>query len=195
MLVIHHRRNTINSLKAVDSHLGVEVDIRSFGNKLIINHDPFKESINFEDWLIYYKHKLLILNVKDEGLAEPLILLMKKYKIKNFFFLDQSFPFLIKTIFIGERRTSIRVSEYESIETALKLSGKAEWVWVDFFNYFPLSYESFLKLKEAKFKLCLVSPELQGHSYKKVDHLKNEIKKMKINFDAVCTKNPNLWNG
>ena len=29
---------------------------------------------------------------------------------------------------------------------------------------------------------------------KKVDHLKNEIKKMKINFDAVCTKNPNLWN-
>ena len=51
------------------------------------------------------------------------------------------------------------------------------------------------KLKEAKFKLCLVSPELQGHSYKKVDHLKNEIKKMKINFDAVCTKNPNLWNG
>ena len=47
MLVIHHRRNTINSLKAVNSHLGVEVDIRSFGNKLIINHDPFKESINF----------------------------------------------------------------------------------------------------------------------------------------------------
>ena len=42
MLVIHHRRNTINSLKAVNSHLGVEVDIRSFGNKLIINHDPFK---------------------------------------------------------------------------------------------------------------------------------------------------------
>ena len=63
------------------------------------------------------------------------------------------------------------------------------------FLIFPLDYESFLKLKEAKFKLCLVSPELQGHSYKKVDHLKNEIKKMKINFDAVCTKNPNLWNG
>ena len=195
MLVIHHRRNTINSLKAVNSNLGVEVDIRSFGNKLIINHDPFKESINFEDWLIYYKHKFLILNVKEEGLEEPLILLMKKYNINNFFFLDQSFPFLIKTIFIGEKRTSIRVSEYESIETALKLSGKAEWVWVDFFNYFPLSYESFLKLKEAKFKLCLVSPELQGHSYKKVDHLKIELKRMKINFDAVCTKNPNLWNG
>ena len=195
MLVIHHRRNTIDSLKAVNSHLGVEVDIRSFGSKLIINHDPFKESINFEDWLIHYKHKLLILNVKEEGLEEPLILLMKKYKINNFFFLDQSFPFLIKTIFIGERRTSIRVSEYESIETALKLSGKAEWVWVDFFNYFPLDYESFLKLKDARFKLCLVSPELQGHSYKKVDHLKNQIRKMKINFDAVCTKNPNLWNG
>ena len=97
---------------------------------------------------------------------------MRKYKIKNFFFLDQSFPFLIKTIFIGETRTSIRVSEYESIETALKLSGKAEWVWVDFFNYFPLNHESFLKLKEAQF----------------------ELKKMKINFDAVCTRNPNIWS-
>ena len=194
MLVIHHRRNTINSLKAVSSHLGVEVDVRSFGKKLIINHDPFKESINFEDWLIYYKHKLLILNVKEEGLEEPLILLMKKYNINNFFFLDQSFPFLIKTILIGEKRTSIRVSEYESIETALKLSGKAEWVWVDFFNYLPIDYEGFLKLKEAKFKLCLVSPELQGHPYSKVDNLKNDLKKMKINFDAVCTRQPNLWS-
>ena len=193
--VIHHRRNSINSLKAVNSDLGVEVDIRSFGEKLIINHDPFKESINFEDWLKYYKHKLLILNVKEEGLEEKLIILMKKYNIKNFFFLDQSFPFLIKTILIGEKRTSIRVSEYESIETAIKLSGKAEWVWVDFFNYFPLDYKSFLKLKEAKFKLCLVSPELQGHPYSKVEHLKNELKKLKITFDAVCTKDPNLWRG
>ncbi len=195
MQIIHHRRNTINLLKAVNSDLGVEVDVRSFGKKIIINHDPFQESINFEDWLVYYNHKLLILNVKEEGLEKPLLFLMKKYKIKNFFFLDQSFPSLVKTILSGEKRTSIRVSEYESIETALKLCGKAEWVWVDFFNYFPLDYQSFSKLKQAKFKLCLVSPELQGHHYSKVDNLKNKLKNMSINFDAVCTKNPNLWSG
>ena len=192
MQIINHRRNTIDSLKAVNSDLGIEVDIRSLGNKLIINHDPFKESISFEDWLIFYKHKLLILNVKEEGLEQRLIALMKKYKIDNFFFLDQSFPFLIKTISMGESRSSIRVSEYESIDTALKLEGKVRWVWVDFFNYFPLDYESFLKLKKAKFKLCLVSPELQGHPIIRVEQLKNQLNKMKIYFDAVCTKNPVL---
>mgnify|MGYP001452640227 CR=1 FL=1 len=195
MQVVFHRRNTISELKAITSDLGVEVDIRSFGKRLIINHDPYKESIDFEDWLIHYNHKLLILNVKEEGLEERLLILMNKYNIENFFFLDQSFPLIIKTISNGESRTCIRVSEYESIETAIKLSGKAKWVWVDFFNYFPLDYESFLKLKEAKFKLCLVSPELQGHPYSKVDSLKNQLKKMEINFDAVCTKDPNLWRG
>ena len=93
---------------------------------------------------------------------------------------------------MGESRSSIRVSEYESIDTALKLEGKVRWVWVDFFNYFPLDYESFLKLKKAKFKLCLVSPELQGHPIIRVEQLKNQLNKMKIYFDAVCTKNPVL---
>ena len=92
---------------------------------------------------------------------------MKKYKINNFFF-RSIIPFSYKNNLYWRERTSIRVSEYESIETALKLSGKAEWVWVDFFNYFPLDYESFLKLKEAKFKLCLVSPNFKGILIKKL---------------------------
>jgi len=56
---------------------------------------------------------------------------MKERGISNYFFLDQSFPFLIKWAKLGEKRLAVRVSEYESIDTALTLQEKAEWIWVD----------------------------------------------------------------
>ena len=98
MLIIHHRRKTINSLKAVNSHLGVEVDIRSFNNKVIISHEPLLNGTEFEDWISFFEHDFLILNIKEEGLEKYVLDILEKYKIMNFFFLDQSFPFLLKTI-------------------------------------------------------------------------------------------------
>ena len=41
MIIVQHRRNTINLLKETPVKFGVEVDIRSYGDKLIIHHDPF----------------------------------------------------------------------------------------------------------------------------------------------------------
>ena len=93
----------------------------------------------------------------------------------------------------GESRTAVRISEYESINTALSLAGKAAWIWVDFFKKFPLDKESYLKLKQANFKLCLVSPELQGHSINNLKNFQKEIKNQNIIFEAVCTKYPDLW--
>ena len=51
--------------------------------------------------------------------------------------------------------------------------------------------ESYLQLKDAGFKLCLVSPELQGQP-EKIDCYKKYIQDNKINFDAVCTKSYNI---
>ena len=193
MLIIHHRRNTIKLLNQSALNFGIEVDIRSFGNKLIIHHDPFQKAILFEDWLIHYKHKFLILNVKEEGLEKEILKLMQKNDINNFFFLDQSFPFLIKTAMSGETRTAVRFSEYESINTVLKLSGMVSWVWGDYFNYLPLDQKNYRNLKDAGFNLCLVSPELQGYTKSKIIGVQEEIKNLKIKLDAVCTKEPNLW--
>ena len=119
---------------------------------------------------------------------------MQQYKIANYFFLDQSFPFLIKWTKLGESRCAIRISEYESISTALTLTGKAQWVWVDFFSRFPLDATSGKQLKEAGFKLCLVSPELQGiNPITAIPRLKELIRHLGIKIDAVCTKQPDLW--
>ena len=94
---ILHRINTKELLKNTPIEFGIEVDIRSNNNKLIMHHDPFKDGELFEQWLNYYNHGTIILNVKEEGLEDPILKLMKKYSINNFFFLDQSFPFLRKT--------------------------------------------------------------------------------------------------
>ena len=191
---ILHRINTIELLEKTPHDLGVEVDIRSNGENLIIHHDPFKAGEYFKEWLKLYNHGTLILNVKEEGLEDPLIELMYQNNIDDYFFLDQSFPFLRKTALIGEKRCAVRVSEYENIETALSLSGMVDWVWVDCFNHFPLNNEDANRLKNAGFKLCIVSPELQERSdLIHIKEFRNKIELLGINGDAVCTKYPDLW--
>ena len=194
MKLISHRRNTVSELLATDSKYGIEVDIRSKGDRLIIHHDPFVAGESFDEWIDAYRHGTLILNVKEEGLEARLIALMQSKGIADYFFLDQSFPFLVKWSKTGEHRCAVRVSEFESIETALTLAGKVDWVWVDCFTRFPLSEHDARSLKDAGFKLCLVSPELQGRDANvEIPHLVSLLKERNIAADAVCTKRPNLW--
>ena len=127
MKIIRHRRNLLSELETVPPEYGIEVDIRSCGNDLVTHHDPFVRGENFEHWLKAFHHGTLILNVKEEGLEDRLLSLMRKRGIEDFFFLDQSFPFLIKTANAGERRCAVRVSEFESVDTALSLAGRIDW--------------------------------------------------------------------
>lgn len=192
---IQHRVNTREQLLKCPFDLGVEIDIRSYGEKLILHHEPYVEGECFENWLTAFNHGTLILNVKEEGLEERLISLVNSKGIDNFFFLDQSFPFLIKTLNYGEKRCALRISEYESIDTAMSLAGKVEWIWVDCFTRFPLTSASAYKLREeGAFKLCFVSPELQGRTKKDdVITFRKNIEALGIEGDAVCTKYPDLW--
>ena len=194
MIYIAHRRNTIAELENTPTKYGIEVDIRSNNGRLIIHHDPFRLGEDFEAWLKSYQHQTLILNVKEEGLEATVIDLMRHYHIENYFFLDQSFPFLVKWSSLGERRCAVRFSEFESIETALKLAGKIDWVWVDCFNHFPLSSRDAKLLTAAGFRLCLVSPELQGRIAEiEIPLLAKLLHDCLIKPTAICTKRPEIW--
>lgn len=194
MKLISHRRNTVQQLLETPVQYGIEVDIRSCGEQMIIHHDAFADGEMFDEWIRSYRHGTLILNVKEEGLEARLIALMDQHGIDDFFFLDQSFPFLIKWAKAGEHRCAVRVSEFESIESALTLAGKVDWVWVDCFTRFPLSGDDSLRLKAAGFKLCLVSPELQGRNAEtEIPQLIHLLEERGIVADAVCTKRPDLW--
>lgn len=194
MKIIRHRRNSLAELRDTPHHHGIEVDIRSQGSRLVIHHDPFVEGASFDDWIAEYQHGTLILNVKEEGLEARLIELMKKHGIDDYFFLDQSFPFLVKWARLGERRCAVRVSEFESIETALMLAGRVDWVWVDCFTHFSLSAQDAHRLRSAGFRLCLVSPELQGRDAEvEIPALAALLRERGIEADAVCTKRTDLW--
>jgi len=196
MKFIAHRRNTIEELKATPTDYGIEVDIRSNHGRLIIHHDPFASGESFEVWLKHYRHSTLILNVKEEGLEACLIELMQQHQITDYFFLDQSFPFMIKWSKLGAHQCAVRVSEFESIETALTLSGKIDWVWVDYFTHFPLTEVDAKRLQEAGFKLCLVSPELQGYpADEEIPLLADLLRERSIIPEAICTNKPALWKG
>lgn len=192
--IIAHRRNSIAQIKNTPVNFGVEIDIRSHGNDLVIHHDPFTNAAKFDDWLAHYKHGTLILNVKEEGLEEACLERMKTFDIDNFFFLDLSFPFLIKTAKTGETRCAVRVSEFETIDTALTLAGKIDWIWVDCFSKFPIDKTQGRRLKDAGFKLCLVSPELQGRfDPVEIEQYRHIISDPSLAMDAICTKRPDLW--
>ena len=193
MNFISHRVNTIEALDATDQEYGVEVDIRSHGSRLVIHHDPFTHGVSFQDWLSHYRHGTLILNVKEEGLEERLIGMMSTHGIDDSFFLDQSFPFMIKWASASGGRSAVRVSEFESVETALSLANIVSWVWVDCFTRFPLDSDEAKQLKTAGFKLCLVSPELHGRDLAGIEIMARELLNKDIEIDAICSKKPEIW--
>jgi hypothetical protein len=183
-IIIRHRINTIELLKEVPSEYGIEFDIREGPDGIIVTHDPWSKHIQFEDFLKNVHHVFYIVNVKSEGIEYEALRLLEKYNIQNFFLLDCSFPMIVRLSKRGERRIAIRVSEYESIETAKTMKQFVDWVWLDSFNSLP-SFDTCQLLRDLDFKVCIVSPELQG----RIDDITN----VKNIIDAVCTKTPNLW--
>ena len=194
MQIIQHRRNTINLVKSTLNKYGIEVDIRSLGYDLIVQHEPYLPGVKFSEWLKYYDHKFLIINLKEEGLEEKVLDYLEKYKIKSFFFLDQSYPSIVNLASSGIKNCAIRVSEFESIETALNFKNKVNWIWVDTYTKLSLDIYEYKKLKSANFKLCLVSPEINRMNKFDIKEIKDIIEERNFKFDAVCTKFPEKWN-
>ena len=80
-LIICHRKNTIKQLIDTPTEYGVEIDVRSYNNKIILNHDPMKNGEFLDKWIRKYNHKFLIINIKEEGLEKYIIKILKNKKI------------------------------------------------------------------------------------------------------------------
>lgn len=205
MEIISHRINTLNQLKNLDCRYGAEIDVRYHNNDLVLHHDPFGHGdghiLFLNDFLENWsRDKILILNLKSEGIESLCIELMNQFEIKNWFFLDMSMPYFVKYSSIALKNSlsgfsadnlAVRYSDFEPIEYAISFRNKVKWLWVDTFQNFPLDSHSYEKFVDAGFKFCLVSPELQGGSKDKIIHLKSLIQDFSIH--AVCTKFPEVW--
>jgi hypothetical protein len=197
MKIIKHRINTIEELVPIASDYGIEIDLRSKNGEIILSHDPFpEESIHFTDWLKFYHHKTLVLNIKEEGLEQKVLEVMSSFEIQEFFFLDQSFPFMMKSLKDNESRVAIRFSDQESFDTIFNISNlelvNPDWVWIDSFSGNWSHLSDLAKIKSLGFKVCLASPELHGRNLDL--ELKDIWKFLKYSqVDAICTKLPEKW--
>ena len=190
MLLIAHRVNTAAQLQSVPLDLGVEVDVRDSGTRLIVQHDPFCDGEDFEEYIKSFRHRFIILNVKSERIEHRIRLILERHQIKDYFFLDCSFPMLHSLSENGEANVAVRFSEYEPVEAALRLAGRVRWVWADCFTQCPFDEVSYRALKEH-FKLCVVSPELHGRPISSIPDFAASMSQYKV--DAICTKVPDLW--
>jgi hypothetical protein len=193
MLIICHRINKIEELKKIPSQYGVEIDIRGYGDKLLLNHDPIDKPNKYnklEDYLSNFNHSFIIFNMKEAGYEQKVIDLAEKYHIQDYFLLDVEFPYLYKaTRKDGFRKIAVRYSEAEPIESVeAQFSRKGEplldWVWIDTNTKLPLD-ENIVKRLSA-FKTCLVCPEMWGRP-EDIEIYANKIKKLGFNLDAVMT--------
>jgi hypothetical protein len=191
MLYVAHRVNCIELLLKTKAHWGIEIDVRSYDDSLILEHDPFTQGERMLDWLEHYRNSLLIVNVKEEGLEKFVTKLLGDKAISNYFFLDQSFPSMMRYMKEENCQVAARISDVECIETAITTD--ALWTWLDShsgdWNYLSSTIP---RLKSAGKKTCLVSPELQGRFHlKEYENLLYYCANNKV--DAICSKFPSAW--
>jgi len=193
MEIVRHRLNDLAELQQLDAEFGAEIDIRSSHSQLILTHDPHASGPPFEDFLDIYarshRDRLLILNSKEDGLEKEILRLVQRHDLQRFFFLDLTLPTTVRlALREHERRVALRVSEFEPLEAVAAFAGYADWVWVDCFEGKPLPAAQ-VKALHQRFKLCLVSPELQGYPVESIGPFRS----LASDVDAVCTKFPASW--
>ena len=190
-LPIVHRVNTIDQLVATPPTWGVEVDLRDSGRHVVLNHEPFGTGERLEHYLARFRHRLIILNIKSEGIEQAVLTVVRHYRIRHYFLLDVTIPKLVALGRRGEPHLAARFSEYESIESCLAMAKWIEWIWIDCFTRLPLTPGIVQQLR-THFKLCLCSPELVGHSATMIAAARRLSRRIPI--DAVCTGHPELWS-
>ena len=176
MELIIHRVNNFSKLVSIPKKYGIEIDVRDYKNQLILSHNPFKKGENLERFLKKYEHGTLIVNIKSEFIEFKILKLLKKYKIKKFFFLDSSYPVIISLIKKKIYNFAIRVSDYESFENVIKIKPYCKWIWLEIFKNIKITKSQKNFIKKNKIKICLVSPELHNKP-QNLNKTKNYIKK------------------
>ena len=107
--------------------------------------------------------------------------------MRSYFFLDSSFPMIHLLTEQGEKNIALRVSEQEGLDTPRNMAGKSNWIWVDCFTKIPITKKEEEELHFLGYKLCFVSPELEGRP-EDISIYKEYIIEQGMHFDAICTK-------
>ncbi len=165
---------------------GVELDVRQYNEEILITHDHSSDprfllrdvlkSLPRECWLA--------VNIKEDGLAEPLHQLFRQSGHQNWFAFDMSIPDMRPYMKL-KLPTFTRRSEVENGIWEAQCQG----VWLDAFEgeWYP---DSLLEdLRRRGLRVAVVSPELHGRPHQE---LWNRLKALndRENPFMLCTDFP-----
>ena len=193
-IYIAHRLNTkekISKIKKFDFK-GVEIDVRTDSNNIIMTHDPFKKGLNFIKNIKLFKNYFLIIDIKSTGISKKIYKILIKKKMK-FLFLNLISQEFVEMIKLGySNHLFLRFSLYEKFDLNNKILKKINWVWFDFFNNVYIKKKEYKYIKKYRKKICITSPDLLDKDSKAIIKLINHLNKNKIKIDMVCVKKNNI---
>ena len=67
---IAHRILNQNDLLTLPNEWGVEFDLHSYNDKLVVVHDAFSDGIKLEKFLEFVNGRFLAVNIKEEGIEK-----------------------------------------------------------------------------------------------------------------------------
>ena len=177
MLVLAHRgwwsdpqeKNTRAAFaKAFAAGYGIETDVRDFAGRLVISHDPpmVGEDLMSFDALLALRATAeplgpLAINIKADGLHEPVMEALGRFRVANYFLFDMAVPDAIGYI----KRDACVFTRHSEYEPTPAFYDKAAGVWLDCFESDWITPETIERHLSAGKKVTLVSPELHRRDH------------------------------
>ena len=197
ILPIAHRINTVEDSISLPSAIGIEFDVHAYGKELIVAHDPFIKGVKLEKFLKTNKNRFCAINIKEDGIEKEVIELSIGLGLKDFFLFDVNFPQIYRLGQEYKKHMCIRISEYEKPPLE-ELRDYSNYLWIDSFNgKFWMNDKEIIEIKNLKYSMCFVSPELHTPNVKKQIKFSKTINE-NIHFfdehDHICTKDYKIYS-
>lgn len=175
MKVISHRgywktpdeKNSVVAFqRSFELGFGTETDVRDLDGALVISHDmPTRGVMGMTEFLALTGGKLpLALNIKSDGLAEPLREAMTAYDRSSWFVFDMSIPDMRMHLKAGNP-VFTRISEVEQVPVWFD---ECEGVWLDHFDREWFDVDFVTTLLDTGKRVCVVSSELHRRDYSRL---------------------------
>ena len=147
--------------RSFDAFYGTETDVRDLAGALVISHDmPRGDEMSLTDFLALHAGRglPLAMNIKADGLAQPLRDAMRRHAVPDWFAFDMSVPDMRAHLRLGNP-VFTRLSEVERQPVWFE---QACGVWLDGFESTWFGTADITDLLRAGKRVCVVSPELHG---------------------------------
>ncbi|OWP52966.1 phosphodiesterase [Pseudomonas nitroreducens] len=147
--------------RSFDLGFGTETDVRDVAGRLVISHDmPSGEEMSLDDLLRIMdgRNLPLAMNIKADGLCEPLKATFEAHGHSNWFVFDMAVPDM-RSYLVSSVCTYTRLSEVEPVPAWLK---EADGIWLDSFGHEWYARDQLAELLIGGKQVCVVSSELHG---------------------------------